>query len=46
LAGRPDPNEDALNYMTWLLGRVKIVDSRDGAMRAGELKKNFENSSH
>jgi predicted nucleic acid-binding protein len=39
-AGLENPNMEALHFVEWIKGRVRIVDIDEGiAMRAGELKK-------
>ena len=40
VAGVPDPNREALDFIEWLSSRVKTIEiGRDVAIRAGELKK-------
>jgi len=40
MAGEENPNESALNYVTWVRKRCNVVDIDDLiSMRAGELKK-------
>ena len=40
MAGEENPNESALNYVTWVKKRCNVVDIDDLiSMRAGELKK-------
>ena len=40
MAGEENPNESALNYVTWVRKRCNVVDIDDFiSMRAGELKK-------
>ena len=40
IAGEEDPNESALNYVTWIKKRCNVIDIDDFiSMRAGELKK-------
>ncbi len=39
-ASVPNPNEEALNYITWLKGRINIIEiTEEVAVKAGELKK-------
>ncbi|NPA97080.1 MAG: type II toxin-antitoxin system VapC family toxin [Crenarchaeota archaeon] len=40
VAGIEDPNREALNFVTWVTGRVTLVELDERiAVRAGELKK-------
>jgi len=40
IAGEENPNESALNYVTWIKKRCNVIDIDDFiSMRAGELKK-------